>query len=49
MDHREQRRRFEELIASTGYPGVGPKESIERYRLFLSAPLLREIVSDQKT
>jgi hypothetical protein len=28
------------------YPGIRPKESIERYRLFLSAPLLREVVGN---
>ncbi|WP_435015816.1 hypothetical protein TA3x_003369 [Tundrisphaera sp. TA3] len=28
------------------YFGIKPKESIERYRLFLSAPLLREIVGN---
>ena len=28
------------------YPGIGPKESIERYRLFLPAPLLREVVGN---
>jgi hypothetical protein len=28
------------------YPGIQPKESIERYRLFLSAPLLREVVGN---
>lgn len=29
-----------------GYPWISHKESIERYRLFLSVPLLREIVGD---
>ncbi len=29
-----------------GYPSLLPKESIERYRLFLSAPLLREVVGN---
>ncbi|WZO98300.1 hypothetical protein EP7_005360 [Isosphaeraceae bacterium EP7] len=28
------------------YPGIKPKESIERYRLFLPAPLLREVVGN---
>ena len=32
--------------ASMYYHGMRPKESIESYRLFLSAPLLREIVGN---
>jgi hypothetical protein len=28
------------------YHGMRPKDSIDRYRIFLSAPLLRQIVGD---
>jgi len=33
-------------VLAMGYPGIEPKESIARYRLFLSAPLLREVVGN---
>jgi hypothetical protein len=32
--------------SAMAYPGLRPKESIEKYRHFLSAPLLREVVGN---